>query len=304
MILANGNVMCSDFKLRRCDIEIDGEKIVRIGESLSGNEKIDLDGKYVLPGFIDTHIHGAHGSRIDDHEPDVKNITRFEATQGVTSLAITVAGSAPGILRECDAAYAAHIDPCGAKIAAIHCEGPFLNEKRKGAMSAKNIILPENEILDAMLEHAKGLLKIISVAPEVEGGIEFTKYAVSRGVAVSMGHTDATYDEAKRAIEAGASRMTHTFNAARPINHREPGVLGAALTDPRVDCEMICDLVHLHEATIKLIYAAKGADKICIISDSSAAAGLDVTEFEVGGVKRYIKDGVIRLADGTIAGSV
>ena len=120
---------------------------------------------------------------------------------------------------------------------------------------------------------------------------------------MSMGHTDADYQTALKAISAGATRMTHTFNAARPINHREPGVLTASLLSETVTCEMICDHVHLHPATIELIYRMKGADRICMISDSGHAAGLDISEFEVDGVMRYVKDGVVRLANGTIAGS-
>ena len=118
-----------------------------------------------------------------------------------------------------------------------------------------------------------------------------------------MGHTNATYEQAMQAIELGASRMTHTFNAARALHHRDPGVLGAALTSDSVTCEVICDYVHLHPGTVDLIYRAKGADRVTMISDSGTAAGLATTEFKVDGIMRYVKDGVVRLADGTIAGS-
>ena len=157
--------------------------------------------------------------------------------------------------------------------------------------------------LDKMIEAGDGMLKLITIAPDNEGSIEFIRYAVERGLTVSMGHTDADFETAQAAIDAGATQLTHTFNAMRPLNHREPGVLGAALTDNRVKCEAICDYIHLHPATVKLIYAAKGADRINMISDSGTAAGITVSEFEVDGVKRYVKDGVVRLADGTIAGS-
>lgn len=303
MILKNAKVMTENFELRICDVEFDDERIVKIGESLEGTESVDLTGKYLLPGFIDTHIHGAHGSRFDDPEPDIYNITEFEASKGITSVAATVAGGVEPICRQCDTAYEAHLAPKGAKVVAIHSEGPYISSARKGAMTARNMLQPNTEDLDKIIDHSHGLPMIISMAPELEGGLDLVRHAASRGVKVSMGHTDAKYDEAMAAIDAGASRMTHTFNASRPINHREPGVLGAVLTDDRVYCEMICDLVHLHGATLKLIYAAKGADKINMISDSSRVAGLDVSEFTVGGVTRYVVDGVIRLADGTIAGS-
>ena len=303
MILSKANVMCDDFTLRVCDVRIENGRIAEIAESIEGGDRIDLSGKYLLPGFIDTHIHGAHGSRFDDADPDIYNITEFEATQGVTSLAATVAGSIDGIVRECEHAYAAHLAPKGAKIVAIHSEGPFLSTVRKGAMGGKSIIPPDVASLDRIIDAAHGLMKIISLAPEVEGADALIKRAVERGVKVSMGHTDATHDAAQKAVDMGATRMTHTFNAARPINHREPGVLGVALTDDRVYCEMICDLIHLHPTTIKLIYAAKGADKINVISDSSKVAGIEADEFYVGNVRRIVRNGAIYLEDGTIAGS-
>ena len=154
-----------------------------------------------------------------------------------------------------------------------------------------------------MVECADGLLKLLTIAPEQPGVEDFVSYTVSLGLVVSMGHSNATYGEAKTAIAAGASQLTHTFNAMRPLNHREPGILGAALSDPSITCEMICDYVHLHPEIVQLIYKLKGADRIRIISDSGHAAGMNVTEFLVDGQMRYVKDGVVRLADGTIAGS-
>jgi len=154
-----------------------------------------------------------------------------------------------------------------------------------------------------MIERGNGLLRLITLAPEVEGCEELIAYAVKRGLTVSMGHTDATYAQTMSAIRAGASQSTHTFNAMRSYSHREPGVLGAVLTDPAVCCEMICDHTHLHPSVIQLMYRLKGADKINIISDSEHGAGLTASEIVVDGEVRYIKDGVMRLADGTIAGS-
>ena len=303
MILSNARVVCGDFKIRSVDVEIQNDRIARIGEDLEGDDVLDLSGKYLLPGFIDTHIHGANGARFDDKEPNIPLITEFEATQGVTALAATVGGSIEGIKRQCDAAYAAHLDPRGAKIVALHSEGPFISVKRKGAMGEQNIIDADSAKLSQIIDGSHGLLKIITLAPEKEGASELIKYAASRGVAVSMGHTDATYEEARDAIEAGVTGMTHTFNAARPINHRDPGSVCAALTSDKIICEVICDFIHLHPSVVKLVYAAKGADRMCMISDSSKVAGLQLDEFEVGGVKRYVKNGCIRLADGTIAGS-
>ncbi len=306
LILKNTRAVCLD-GIKECDIKIDGGVISRLCADIAvgdGDEVVECNGATVMPGFIDTHMHGAYGCRINDTDCNVSVITEFEAKQGVTGIAASTATSEfPKLLTQLKIAKEAISTAKGAKILGIHAEGPFLSLEYKGAMHFEHILPPSVEKLDEMIEASGNNIKILTVAPEKECMLELIEYAVSRGIKVSMGHTNATHDEAKAAICAGASQMTHTFNAARPINHREPGVLGVALTDDRVKCEMICDFVHLHPTTLMLIYRAKGADKINMISDSGNAAGLDIEEFEVEGVKRYIKDGVVRLADGTIAGS-
>ncbi len=304
MILKNATIVNEEFKPEKADIKIQNGKIAEIGENLDGENTVDMSGKYILPGFVDTHIHGAYGERISDDGTTLSKVKAFEATQGVTSVAITTASSDyENLIKQMKVAYEASKIKEGTKIAAVHAEGPFLSLEYKGAMNEKNLIAPNKKLLDEMVEAGQGLLKIITVAPERENGLEFIEYAVSKGIAVSMGHTNATYEQATDAIKAGASRLTHTFNAMRPINHREPGVLVAALNDKSVMCEVICDYVHLHPATIRMIYTLKGRDGMCMISDSGHAAGLEISEFEVDGIKRYVKDGVVRLANGTIAGS-
>ncbi|MBQ8813412.1 MAG: N-acetylglucosamine-6-phosphate deacetylase [Lachnospiraceae bacterium] len=305
MILKNGMIMDENFQLRRCDIQISEGQITAIGEDLTdGEASVDMTGKYILPGFIDSHMHGAVGSKISDSDPDLCAITRYEVTQGVTSIALsTVCTEYSLLLRQIDRAVEASRTCEGAKIAAIHAEGPFINRKKKGAMEESAIISPDIQKLDEMIEHGCGMLKLITLAPEVPGALEVIRHAAEKGLTVSMGHTDATYDEAMAAIDAGASQSTHTFNAMRALSHREPGVLGAALTDPRVRCEMICDHTHLHPGAIKLIYRAKGADRINIISDSEHGAGINADKIEFDGEVRYIVDGVMKMEDGTIAGS-
>jgi len=306
MILKNGLVMDESFTLRPCDVQFENGVITRMDEHIDGDETIDVSGCYVLPGFIDSHMHGAVGSKISDQipAPDLSAITRYEATQGVTSIAIsTVCSDYEHLLRQIDTAVEAAKTPAGAKIAAIHAEGPFISPAKKGAMDEKFILSPSRGQLDLMIEHGKGLLRLITLAPEMEGALDLISYAVSRGLTVSMGHTTATYAQAQAAIRAGASQTTHTFNAMRAYSHREPGILGAALTEPAVRCEMICDHTHLHPAVLKLIYQSKGPEGINIISDSEYGAGLDADEIMVDGEVRYIRDGVMLLADGTIAGS-
>lgn len=311
MILKNGNVLYNG-RFSTCDIKIEGEKIAEIGllaynddKMLNDDKILDVSDMYVLPGFIDTHIHGAYGARFSDPNPDINIITAFEATKGVTSIAATTASSEfSDLLRQIDVIYnAAKHNTKGAKIAGIHAEGPFINKKNKGAMNEKYIIPPSVDSFKEMLDHSKGLLKIMTIAPEIENAKDIIDFAVENSIKISIGHTSATIDEADRAIKWGAEQSTHTFNAMRSFNHREPGVLGSVLLNPKVKCEMICDFVHIHPKTTELIYRLKGADNINIVSDSGHAAGMDISEFFVDGQKRYVKNGVVRLEDGTIAGS-
>ena len=298
--------MDESFTLRPCDVHFEDGVITRMDEHIDGGDAIDVSGCYVLPGFIDSHMHGAVGSKISDQnpEPDLSAITRYEATQGVTSIAIsTVCSDYEHLLRQIDAAVEAAHTPAGAKIAAIHAEGPFISPAKKGAMDERFILAPSLAQLDEMIGHGQGLLRLITLAPEVEGCLALISHAVERGLTVSMGHTNATYEQAQAAIQAGATQTTHTFNAMRALNHREPGILGAALTNPAVRCEIICDHTHLHPAIIQTIYRLKGADGLNIVSDSEHGAGLTASEIHMDGEVRYIHDGVMWLENGTIAGS-
>lgn len=305
MIIKNGNVLL-DGAFVRTDLLISKEKISAVG-SFDGadSEAIDASDMYVLPGFIDTHIHGAYGHRFSDPNPDIDAITGYEASQGVTTLAATTGSSElNNLLRQFDTITAAiKKGTKGAKIAGIHAEGPFLNVKRKGAMIPEYILPPSIEKAERMLERAQGFLKIMTVAPETENAKELIEFLVRNGVVVSMGHTDATLEEAENGVRWGATQATHTFNAMRPYNHREPGIIGCALTNPKIKCEMICDFVHIHPKTAEIIYRMKGADNINMVSDTGHCAGLDLKKFSVEGQMRYVVDGVVRLADGTIAGS-
>ena len=306
MILKNARVIDDRFTLRDYDLEIKNGVIAQIADHIEGEDLLDLRGCFILPGFIDSHMHGAMGCKLSDTNPlpDLHKITQYEATQGVTSIALgSTCSDFDHLLRQFDMAVEAAKEPHGAKIAALHAEGPFINPAKKGAMDEKFILAPARDALDQLIDRSQGLLRLITLAPEMDGAQDLISYAVSRGLTVSMGHTNATYDEACAAIAAGATQSTHTFNAMRALNHREPGILGAVLTDPAVTCEVICDHTHLHPAIIQLIYKAKGADRVNIISDSEYGAGMTAAQIVVDGEVRYIRNGVMVLEDGTIAGS-
>ena len=313
MLLKNATIVNSRFTLSKEDIRIVDDKICQIGDLQPENGEIvlDLRGHYILPGLIDTHIHGAYQEGIDCSDVDgLLRMARFEATQGVTSFAITSASpkSFDLLLQQLQvAAEAVAISKAGltdgAKIVAIHAEGPFLSTRRPGAMEPERFQVPSQALLDEMRAICGEDLKILTVAPENPGACDFIRYAADQGITVSLGHSVATYEEAMAGIQAGATQATHTFNGMPSYHHREPGILGAALLSDKVKCEMICDYVHLHPATVQLIYRLKGADQINMISDSVDIAGTTETELDFDGVKATVKNGVILRADGVIAGS-
>lgn len=303
MKIINGTVLCgAENSFKKVNISIQNQKISALDNSNSG-ECFDAEGLLVIPGFIDTHIHGGVGVEFASDNEDFTKAQKWLAGEGVTSFAATVRAMPPestvaaikNILRE------SKRNSSSSKIKGIHLEGPYVSFKKTGVMSPPQIQC-DAETVVSFARAAEGLLKIMTFAPEREKSKEIIKTAVENGVAVSIGHTDATYEEALKGIENGATRATHVFNAMRPLSHRETGVLGAVLTDDRVNCEMICDFVHLDEATIRLLYKAKKPSNLTIISDTGFMSGLGDGEFVVGGKKRTVKNGICTI-DGRIAGS-
>ena len=305
MIIKNGNVLLGSTQtIGQTDIRIEQGTITELACDLSDRTEFDASGLLVIPGFIDIHIHGGVGVEFASADEDFTKARQWLASEGVTGFAATVRAMTPdrvvaaerNILRE------AEREAVGASVFGINLEGPFVSNVRTGVMNPPNIeCKPETAKLFA--DEGKGMLKIMTLAPERENALEVVKTATENGVNISLGHTDATYAESIAAINAGATRATHVFNAMRPLSHRETGVLGAVLTDDRVNCEMICDLVHLDEATIKMVYRLKGAENITLISDTGFMSGLGDGEFVIDGRKRTVKNGICRNAEGRIAGS-
>ncbi len=256
---------------------------------------------YILPGFIDTHNHGYCGTEFSAPDEDfAKGLDRL-AMFGVTAVLATTRS----LVKEELYAAARNIgSQSDDRILGIHMEGPFVNPARIGAMNKKKLSLPSIEIIEKMQEYSGGKLKLVSMATELENGIETVKYCAEQGITVSMAHTDATYEQAKAACEAGASRLTHTYNGMRPFTHRDPGVIGYAFTNDKVGCELICDLYHVSEAAIRVAVSCKGAKNITMVSDSGVFSGLGDGVYTVDGRTRYVKNGLCLADDGkTIAGS-
>lgn len=264
-------------------------------------EMIDAQGAYVAPGFLNIHIHGCGGSdAMDGTREALDTMSRLLASTGVTGfLPTTMTCSEEAIGRALSAIRDAQGHEPGAEILGANLEGPFISEKYKGAQKACHIQKAHWEFIEPYAD----ILKILTLAPETLTDMEFIPRCCSHKIIVSLGHSDATFEEAARAISAGASHITHMYNAMSPLHHRRPGLVGAALTQP-VTCELIADGIHIHPAALSLAVHAKGLDKIVLITDSMRACLLGEGESELGGQKVFVRDGRATLADGTLAGSI
>lgn len=263
---------------------------------------------YVVPGFIDEHIHGASGSDVmDGNYNSLKNIACTIVKEGVTSfLATTMTHKEEVILKALENVkhYVENPDSEGAEVLGVHLEGPFLNPQACGAQDARFIVDPDVDKLRHYQETSGNLIKMVTVAPERPGGIDLIKYCVNNGIIVSLGHTNATYQETYAAILAGATNVTHCFNAMGAFHHREVGLIGALLLHDELTAELIADGIHVSKEAIKLLYKIKGKEKIILVTDAMEAKGLPEGEYELGGQKVYVKHKTARLLNGTLAGSV
>ena len=270
-----------------------------------GAEVINAGGGYVSPGLIDVHCHGFMGWDASHGDPDeLRRMSRRAARYGVTAwLPTTMTLDWPSLER-CFAAIrgaqweSLSPDWGGARVLGCHAEGPFINPKKKGAQAAANIQRPNAERLRPWAD----VIRLMTLAPEMDGALECIRAAREMGITLSMGHTDATYEQAMAGIEAGVTHATHTFNAMPPLNHRQPGPVGAALGDERVYCELICDTFHVHPALFDLM-ARQVGERLVLITDSIPVAGLTDGPHEQLGVTVIVDGMKLRFPDGTIAGS-
>ena len=264
---------------------------------------IDAKGMYVSPGLIDIHVHGSCNCDVMDKSVDaIKTIGNGIKENGVTSfLPTTMTMSKEDIHEALDTIRESmNIKYNGAQILGAHLEGPFINNKYKGAQSDEFIQVPNFPFIEDYVD----IIKIISYAPEVDKNFNFTKEVKEKtDITLSIAHTNATYEEAISAIKLGASNITHLFNAMTPLNHREMGVVGAALTS-NVYCEIICDNIHINPALFQFVLNNKGKDKVILITDCMRAGCMPDGKYDLGGQDVFVKDGAARLAAGNLAGSV
>lgn len=265
------------------DVYTDGALI----SSASGDSgTLDASGCYVIPGLVDVHFHGCVGEDFSDASPEgLQHIADYELSQGVTYICpagMTLPEEQLTAICKTAAAHRAK-NSGGSELAGLHLEGPFLCMAKKGAQNGAFLHDPDGAMLHRLQEAAGGLVKLVTLAPEQPGALDFIRSANADGINVSLGHTTADYETASAAYEAGARQATHLFNAMPSFTHREPGVVGAAFDHPEVRAELICDGVHIHPSVVRAVFRLFGAHRVILVSDSLRATGMPDGVYPFGG---------------------
>lgn len=283
------------------------QEVAAVLEPLPGEEVLDLCGDYLLPGYVDVHIHGYKAHDTMEGEASIRAMSRDLYRQGVAAfLPTTMSASCEETLQAVEGTRRVmeRQEEQGAQVLGVHMEAPFLNRQKAGAQRKRYFCDPSMERMLQMTGGSTDGVRLITLAPERKGAEAFVRAMQEAGIAVSLGHTEATAELTHQAADWGATHVTHTFNAQPPLLHRGPGVPGAALTDDRYYCQFIADGVHLHRDTVRLIARAKGAEKAVAITDAMEAAGVPEGRYALGGYRVEVKNGEARLMNGTLAGSV
>ena len=305
--LKNVKVYIKNVGIVKTNIGIENGRIAYIGNEENIEQIFETDG-IVVPGFIDEHIHGAGGAdAMDGTVEALQTISEFLAREGTTGfLATTMTQSPENITNALKAVKKVREkgEYKGAEVLGVHLEGPFISPKHVGAQPLEYVATPDAELFDKYNEASGNSIKIVTLAPEVEGGLGLVKHLSNIGVVASVGHTGGKYADVVNAVAAGATNVTHTYNAQTGLHHREAGVVGAAMLLDELNCEMICDTIHVSVPAIKLVIKNKPHDKYTLITDAMRAKGMPDGKSELGGQDVFVNNGEARLADGTLAGSV
>jgi len=304
LVLADARVVTPTGVLDRGWVSIDGDRIDAVGAGVPPNDakRRALDGAWVVPGFVDLHVHGGGGHSMLSGDPaEILAAATFHREHGTTR---TLASIVTAPLDEMLAALRAVREAAGDDhVVGAHLEGPFLNPLRAGAHDRRYLLDPDSTAFDQLAAAADGCLRTMTIAPELPAGLDLVRQAVDAGVVAALGHSDADHAGAAAAFDAGARLVTHLFNGMRPSHHREPGLAGAALERPDVVCEVINDGAHLHDATSRMAFAA-AAGRIALVTDAIAAAGAGDGSYRLGPAAVQVRDGAVHLSDGeTLAGS-
>jgi N-acetylglucosamine-6-phosphate deacetylase len=310
-------------RIERPLLLLDGGRIVEITsrdrKEVPGDcRAVDFGDGILAPGFIDIHIHGGAGHDVMEAGADaLPPVERLLAAHGVSSYFPTTV-TAPldatlsALARLADAVEAAQRDPqtsgsqngsLRARPLGIHLEGPFISHKRRGVHPPENLLAPSPAAFDRFWQAARGHIRVMTIAPELPGALEVIAQAAALGVCVSLGHSNADLDTARAGFTAGARHATHTFNAMRPLDHRDPGILGEVLTDSRLSADMIADGIHIDPTVVDLFLRAKGPDAAVLITDATAATGMPDGHYRLGSLDVEVKNGRCMVGD-SLAGSV
>jgi N-acetylglucosamine-6-phosphate deacetylase len=288
-------------------IAIDGRLIAAVGggDAPPAERVESLQNAILVPGFVDVHVHG--GGRYSLATTDAREIeeyAKWATSTGVTAFLATVVAASLGEGLRFGRTVASATIKVGANIVGANFEGPFVSRERAGALPPSWLALPNADSFERIRLACGGKLRVMTLAPELDGASEVMSLAIEAGVKVSIGHTDIGYEGALAAFKSGASHLTHAFNAMLPFRHRDPGPVGAALHSDNVTVELIADGVHLHPATVHMLVRAFGPKRIALITDATPLAGAGEGSFRIGGKEARAREGRATLADGTIAGSV
>ncbi|MFW5941712.1 MAG: N-acetylglucosamine-6-phosphate deacetylase [Chloroflexota bacterium] len=302
--IINGAVAAPDGVVESGVVLLDGGAIRAVGVASGvdvppGATVLDASEALVVPGFIDGHTHGGNGfDYMSAGEAEIATILGWLPQSGVTGVLATIASASLeqqlDLLRRLRAVQRQR--PSGAAILGVHLEGPYIHPEKRGAQPASAVRAPNLAEVETILEEAGDLVRLVTLAPELDGALELIRFLADRGVVVSAGHTKATYEQMQAAVEAGVSRVAHVFNAMSPLHHRHPGVPGFVLTEPRVYAELILDGYHVDPVVARLLLRAKGVERVTLITDATQAAGLgDGAYVRPGGREIVVRDGAARL---------
>jgi N-acetylglucosamine-6-phosphate deacetylase len=303
-------------KIEQPLVLVDEQKIVRISSQSSaeipaGARHIDFEDSFLAPGLIDLHVHGAMGyDLMQDDEAGRAAFERFLVRHGVTSYFPTTLTASLGdslralerLGRAVEQAETREQEPRACPLG-IHLEGPFLSHLRRGVHPPERLLTPTLDTFQRFWQASRGKIKIMTIAPELPGALEVIAEAAKLGVCVSLGHSDATLEQTKAGIAAGGSHATHTFNAMRPLGHRDPGSVGDVLSNASVTADIIADGVHLHPSIVRVFLRAKGVERTVLVTDATAATGMPDGQYMLGSLEVEVRDGKC-LHDGKLAGSV